>query len=123
MCHLTPSAISPVSPSTVITLHPAHYNQTTSSPNGLLLHRTAKSVAGIATFHSNSHRRQSKAQTSSQPYRANRKRPWTPLTGDSGYHQAGDESQLDNVTDIIKSILDGYDIRLRPNFGGEHGRY
>ena len=28
-------------------------------------------------------------------------------------------SQLENVTDIIKAILDGYDIRLRPNFGGE----
>ncbi|CAG2168114.1 unnamed protein product, partial [Oppiella nova] len=26
--------------------------------------------------------------------------------------------QLDNVTEIIKKILDGYDIRLRPNFGG-----
>lgn len=27
--------------------------------------------------------------------------------------------QLENVTDIIKAILDGYDIRLRPNFGGK----
>lgn len=27
-------------------------------------------------------------------------------------------AQLDNVTDIIKAVLDGYDIRLRPNFGG-----
>ena len=29
------------------------------------------------------------------------------------------DSQLENVTDIIKAILDGYDIRLRPNFGGK----
>ncbi|GIY27347.1 gamma-aminobutyric acid receptor subunit beta-like [Caerostris darwini] len=29
-------------------------------------------------------------------------------------------AQLDNVTDILKTILEGYDIRLRPNFGGEH---
>ncbi|XP_064093340.1 gamma-aminobutyric acid receptor subunit beta-like isoform X4 [Macrobrachium nipponense] len=26
---------------------------------------------------------------------------------------------LDNVTQTIESLLDGYDIRLRPNFGGE----
>ncbi|GFY61169.1 gamma-aminobutyric acid receptor subunit beta-like [Trichonephila inaurata madagascariensis] len=28
-------------------------------------------------------------------------------------------AQLDNVTDILKTILEGYDIRLRPDFGGE----
>ncbi|KAG8201340.1 hypothetical protein JTE90_016817 [Oedothorax gibbosus] len=28
-------------------------------------------------------------------------------------------AQLDNVTDILKTILEGYDIRLRPNFGGD----
>lgn len=28
-------------------------------------------------------------------------------------------NKLNNVTEIIKSILDGYDIRLRPNFGGK----
>ena len=28
-------------------------------------------------------------------------------------------TQLENVTDIIKAILEGYDIRLRPNFGGK----
>lgn len=27
--------------------------------------------------------------------------------------------QLENVTDIIKTILETYDVRLRPNFGGE----
>ena len=26
---------------------------------------------------------------------------------------------LDNVTKTIGRLLDGYDIRLRPNFGGE----
>ncbi|RXG56881.1 Gamma-aminobutyric acid receptor subunit beta-like [Armadillidium vulgare] len=26
---------------------------------------------------------------------------------------------LDNVTQTIEELLDGYDIRLRPNFGGE----
>ncbi|XP_037569226.1 gamma-aminobutyric acid receptor subunit beta-like [Dermacentor silvarum] len=27
--------------------------------------------------------------------------------------------QLENITDILKNILEGYDIRLRPNFGGK----
>ena len=27
---------------------------------------------------------------------------------------------LDNVTKTIGRLLDGYDIRLRPNFGGEY---
>lgn len=37
-----------------------------------------------------------------------------------GYCRIGDNpAQLDNVTDILKTILEGYDIRLRPNFGGE----
>ncbi|XP_022696149.1 gamma-aminobutyric acid receptor subunit beta-like isoform X1 [Varroa jacobsoni] len=27
--------------------------------------------------------------------------------------------QLENITDILKNILNGYDIRLRPNFGGK----
>lgn len=27
---------------------------------------------------------------------------------------------LDNVTQTIEMLLDGYDIRLRPNFGGEY---
>lgn len=27
--------------------------------------------------------------------------------------------QLENITDILKTILEGYDIRLRPNFGGK----
>lgn len=31
---------------------------------------------------------------------------------------AENPAQLDNVTDILKTILEGYDIRLRPNFGG-----
>ncbi|XP_035215405.1 gamma-aminobutyric acid receptor subunit beta-like isoform X2 [Stegodyphus dumicola] len=26
--------------------------------------------------------------------------------------------ELENITDIIKHLLDGYDVRLRPNFGG-----
>ena len=29
------------------------------------------------------------------------------------------EGTLDNVTKTIGRLLDGYDIRLRPNFGGE----
>ncbi|XP_015907046.1 gamma-aminobutyric acid receptor subunit beta-like [Parasteatoda tepidariorum] len=32
--------------------------------------------------------------------------------------QVESPAQLDNVTDILKTILEGYDIRLRPNFGG-----
>lgn len=28
-------------------------------------------------------------------------------------------SRVENVTQTIARILDGYDIRLRPNFGGE----
>ncbi|KFM66677.1 Gamma-aminobutyric acid receptor subunit beta-like protein, partial [Stegodyphus mimosarum] len=33
--------------------------------------------------------------------------------------QIENPAQLDNVTDILKTILEGYDIRLRPNFGGD----
>lgn len=29
--------------------------------------------------------------------------------------------RLENVTQTISRILEGYDIRLRPNFGGEYG--
>lgn len=36
-----------------------------------------------------------------------------------GYTQySANPDQLDNVTDILKMLLEGYDIRLRPNFGG-----
>lgn len=28
-------------------------------------------------------------------------------------------SRLENVTQTISRLLEGYDIRLRPNFGGE----
>lgn len=31
----------------------------------------------------------------------------------------GMSDKLENVTQTISRILDGYDIRLRPNFGGE----
>ncbi|KAF3430054.1 hypothetical protein E2986_11668 [Frieseomelitta varia] len=31
----------------------------------------------------------------------------------------GLSDRLENVTQTISRILDGYDIRLRPNFGGE----
>ncbi|GIY70192.1 putative GABA-activated chloride channel [Caerostris darwini] len=27
--------------------------------------------------------------------------------------------ELENITDVIKQVLVNYDIRLRPNFGGE----
>ena len=29
-------------------------------------------------------------------------------------------NSLENVTKTIGNLLDGYDIRLRPNFGGEN---
>lgn len=28
--------------------------------------------------------------------------------------------RLENVTQTISRLLEGYDIRLRPNFGGKH---
>lgn len=31
--------------------------------------------------------------------------------------------RLENVTQTISRILDGYDIRLRPNFGGEYTKH
>ena len=30
---------------------------------------------------------------------------------------------LENVTRTIGNLLDGYDIRLRPNFGGEYIKF
>ncbi|KAI4462481.1 neurotransmitter gated ion channel [Holotrichia oblita] len=35
------------------------------------------------------------------------------------YHQAMVSDRLENVTQTISRLLEGYDIRLRPNFGGE----
>lgn len=40
-----------------------------------------------------------------------------------GYLDSGGTAmsdRLENVTQTISRILDGYDIRLRPNFGGEY---
>nr|XP_037277172.1 gamma-aminobutyric acid receptor subunit beta-like [Rhipicephalus microplus] len=43
------------------------------------------------------------------------------LTFGIGYCQYNHQppEQLENITDILKNILEGYDIRLRPNFGGK----
>ncbi|XP_003747411.1 gamma-aminobutyric acid receptor subunit beta-like [Galendromus occidentalis] len=41
-----------------------------------------------------------------------------PHFGD-GTHINRRPEQLENITDILKNILNGYDIRLRPNFGGK----
>ena len=32
-------------------------------------------------------------------------------------------NSLENVTKTIGNLLDGYDIRLRPNFGGENSSF
>ena len=37
----------------------------------------------------------------------------------SGQDDANNAQYLQNVTKTIGDLLDGYDIRLRPNFGGE----
>jgi len=34
------------------------------------------------------------------------------------YHKSMVSDRLENVTQTISRILEGYDIRLRPNFGG-----
>ena len=40
-------------------------------------------------------------------------------SGSSGYDSDKSDA-LENVTKTIGSLLKGYDIRLRPNFGGKH---
>ena len=37
----------------------------------------------------------------------------------SGQDDSNNAQYLENVTKTIGDLLDGYDIRLRPNFGGE----
>lgn len=39
-------------------------------------------------------------------------------TGDRSTSNTGMSDRLENVTQTISRILEGYDIRLRPNFGG-----
>jgi len=40
----------------------------------------------------------------------------------ASFHSAASQetsASLENVTKTISNLLDGYDIRLRPNFGGK----
>lgn len=39
--------------------------------------------------------------------------------GGGGHRTTQNKQQTENVTDIIKTVLEGYDIRLRPDFGGK----
>jgi hypothetical protein len=45
-------------------------------------------------------------------------RSFAPAAGATGLVPDDRTDALENVTRTIGNLLDGYDIRLRPNFGG-----